>query len=57
MQTVLITGASSGYGLETVRHFHAPGWKVIATMRSPREGLLPEEVGISSRAASSLVMR
>jgi hypothetical protein len=22
MQTVLITGCSSGYGLETVRHFH-----------------------------------
>lgn len=41
MKTVLITGASSGYGLETVRHFHAQGWNVIATMRAPREGLLP----------------
>ena len=36
MQTVLITGASSGYGLETARHFHALGWNVIATMRTPR---------------------
>ena len=46
MNTVLITGASSGYGLETARHFHAHGWKVIATMRSPREGILPEGVRI-----------
>ena len=41
MKTVLITGCSSGYGLETARHFHAQGWNVIATMRAPREGLLP----------------
>jgi NAD(P)-dependent dehydrogenase (short-subunit alcohol dehydrogenase family) len=39
--TVLITGCSSGYGLETARHFHAQGWNVIATMRSPRADLLP----------------
>jgi NAD(P)-dependent dehydrogenase (short-subunit alcohol dehydrogenase family) len=41
MNTVLITGCSSGYGLETARHFHARGWNVIATMRTPRSGLLP----------------
>ena len=41
MKTVLITGCSSGYGLETARRFHAEGWQVIATMRSPRDGLLP----------------
>lgn len=41
MQTVLITGASSGYGLETARHFHALGWNVIATMRTPRADILP----------------
>jgi NAD(P)-dependent dehydrogenase (short-subunit alcohol dehydrogenase family) len=41
MQTVLITGCSSGYGLETARHFHAQGWNVIATMRTPREDVLP----------------
>jgi len=35
MKTVLITGCSSGYGLETARHFHAQGWTVIATMRRP----------------------
>lgn len=41
MKTVLITGCSSGYGLETARHFHAQGWNVIATMRTPRETGLP----------------
>jgi len=41
MKTVLITGCSSGYGLETARHFHAQGWNVIATMRTPREAILP----------------
>lgn len=41
MKTVLITGASSGYGLETARHFLAQGWNVIATMRHPREDILP----------------
>ncbi len=35
MKTILITGCSSGYGLETARHFHAQGWNVIATMRNP----------------------
>ena len=41
MKTVLITGCSSGYGLETARHFHAQGWNVIATMRTPRAVVLP----------------
>jgi NAD(P)-dependent dehydrogenase (short-subunit alcohol dehydrogenase family) len=41
MNTVLITGCSSGYGLQTARHFHEQGWKVIATMRTPREDVLP----------------
>jgi NAD(P)-dependent dehydrogenase (short-subunit alcohol dehydrogenase family) len=41
MKTVLITGCSSGYGLATARHFLAQGWKVIATMRTPREDVLP----------------
>ncbi|MFG2948003.1 SDR family oxidoreductase [Streptomyces adustus] len=42
MKTVLITGTSSGYGQETARFFHAQGWDVIATMRTPRPGVLPE---------------
>jgi NAD(P)-dependent dehydrogenase (short-subunit alcohol dehydrogenase family) len=41
MKSVLITGCSSGYGLETARHFLSKGWNVVATMRIPREGLLP----------------
>jgi NAD(P)-dependent dehydrogenase (short-subunit alcohol dehydrogenase family) len=42
MNTVLITGCSSGYGLETARHFHSQGWNVVATMRTPREDVLPQ---------------
>jgi NAD(P)-dependent dehydrogenase (short-subunit alcohol dehydrogenase family) len=42
MNTVLITGCSSGYGLETARHFHSQGWSVLATMRTPRADVLPE---------------
>ena len=41
MKTILITGCSSGYGLETARYFLSQGWDVIATMRTPREGVLP----------------
>ncbi|MBV8047761.1 MAG: SDR family oxidoreductase [Paludibacterium sp.] len=41
MKTILITGCSSGFGLEIARHFHERDWRVIATMRSPRTDLLP----------------
>lgn len=41
MNTMLITGASSGYGLETARYFHEQGWRVIATMRRPQPEILP----------------
>lgn len=40
VKTVLITGCSSGYGLETARHFHARGWHVVAGMRTPRADVL-----------------
>jgi NAD(P)-dependent dehydrogenase (short-subunit alcohol dehydrogenase family) len=40
MTTALITGCSSGYGLETARAFHERGWTVIATMRTPRPDVL-----------------
>jgi NAD(P)-dependent dehydrogenase (short-subunit alcohol dehydrogenase family) len=41
MKTVLITGCSSGYGLESARYFHWQGWNVVATMRTPNPELLP----------------
>jgi NAD(P)-dependent dehydrogenase (short-subunit alcohol dehydrogenase family) len=41
MKTVLITGCSSGFGLETARYFLDRDWKVIASMRTPREDVLP----------------
>lgn len=41
MNTVLITGCSSGFGLETALFFLDKGWSVIATMRTPRDDLFP----------------
>jgi len=41
MKTILITGCSSGFGLETAKYFLDRDWKVIATMRTPREDVLP----------------
>ena len=41
MNTILITGCSSGFGLETARTFLARGWRVVASMRRPRGDLLP----------------
>ncbi|MEM7208624.1 MAG: SDR family oxidoreductase [Pseudomonadota bacterium] len=35
-QTVMITGASSGIGKASAKHFHENGWNVVATMRSPQ---------------------
>ncbi|MEO7027559.1 MAG: SDR family oxidoreductase [Caulobacteraceae bacterium] len=44
MNTVLVTGCSSGFGLETARTFLDRDWTVIATMRTPKEGLLPSSL-------------
>ncbi len=41
MKTIMITGCSSGFGLETARHFLNEGWRVVATMRKPDATLLP----------------
>jgi NAD(P)-dependent dehydrogenase (short-subunit alcohol dehydrogenase family) len=37
-RTVLITGASSGFGNSAARLFANQGWNVVATMRSPTAG-------------------
>jgi NAD(P)-dependent dehydrogenase (short-subunit alcohol dehydrogenase family) len=42
MKTILITGCSSGFGLDTAKYFLDRNWKVIATMRKPQEGKLPQ---------------
>ena len=38
MNTIFITGASSGIGRATVQKFSEQGWRVIATMRDPKRG-------------------
>src|ERR1700742_4373126 len=58
-QTVLITGASSGFGRETVKLFHQKGWNVVATMRSPEtdtafaglEGVLVTRLDVTDKAS------
>jgi NAD(P)-dependent dehydrogenase (short-subunit alcohol dehydrogenase family) len=34
-QTIVVTGASSGFGRDTARRFNAGGWRVFATIRNP----------------------
>jgi NAD(P)-dependent dehydrogenase (short-subunit alcohol dehydrogenase family) len=47
MKTILITGCSSGFGLDTAKYFLDRGWRVIATMRSPQEDLFPPSDNLS----------
>lgn len=41
MNTVLITGCSTGFGREIALHFLDRGWNVVATMRNPAASTLP----------------
>ena len=45
MQTIFITGASSGIGKATAALFATKGWHVVATMRDPRKGKELESLG------------
>ncbi|MEM7633202.1 MAG: SDR family oxidoreductase [Pseudomonadota bacterium] len=47
MKTVMITGCSSGFGLETASYFLDRGWSVVATMRKPDKSLLPASGNLS----------
>jgi NAD(P)-dependent dehydrogenase (short-subunit alcohol dehydrogenase family) len=46
MQSILITGCSSGFGLETARYFAGRGWRVIATMRTPDASIVPTDLNL-----------
>lgn len=41
MPKILITGCSSGFGLGIAQKFLNAGWDVVATIRKPRNDLLP----------------
>ncbi len=46
MNTILVTGATSGFGRATVARFHAAGWRVIATgRRAERLDALADALG------------
>jgi NAD(P)-dependent dehydrogenase (short-subunit alcohol dehydrogenase family) len=42
MSKILITGCSSGFGLDTAKFFLDSGWDVVATMRTPNADVLPK---------------
>jgi NAD(P)-dependent dehydrogenase (short-subunit alcohol dehydrogenase family) len=46
MNTVLITGCSTGFGREIALHFLERGWRVVATMRDPTASTLPASDGL-----------
>jgi NAD(P)-dependent dehydrogenase (short-subunit alcohol dehydrogenase family) len=46
MQTVLITGCSTGFGRQAALHFLEKGWTVVATMRNPASSTLPASAAL-----------
>lgn len=54
-QTILITGASRGLGLELARQYGAAGWKVIACCREPENA--PALNALAGRAPAGLDVR
>jgi serine 3-dehydrogenase (NADP+) len=58
MKTVLITGATSGFGVATARRFAAAGWRVVATgRRAERLQTLVDEFGTAAVAAAPFDVR
>jgi NAD(P)-dependent dehydrogenase (short-subunit alcohol dehydrogenase family) len=47
MPKILITGCSSGFGLEIAKTFLLLGWDVVATMRTPRPDLFPDKARLT----------
>ncbi|MEO0388903.1 MAG: SDR family NAD(P)-dependent oxidoreductase [Pseudomonadota bacterium] len=48
MRSLLITGASSGIGLDAAHHFHARGWRVFATCRRAEDCARLRDAGLES---------
>jgi serine 3-dehydrogenase len=54
MSTILITGATSGFGAATARRFAREGWKIVATgRRAERLAALADELGPETVATAA----
>lgn len=52
MQTILITGASRGIGLELVKQYADDGWKIFACCRNPAKATVLKKLAASNQAIS-----
>jgi len=58
MKTMLITGATSGFGAATARRFAREGWRIVATgRRAERLAALAEELGPEAVATAAFDMQ
>jgi serine 3-dehydrogenase (NADP+) len=57
-KTVLVTGATSGFGEATARRFAQSGWRVVASgRRAERLSILVDEFGTDTVAAATFDVR